>query len=558
MVAAAPELARRRPDLELVHQTGERDLARGSRGIRADGRGGTERRLPGRRGRRDDGGRFGHLARRRDGAGGTRGGGPAGDSRAVPRGDRRPPAQERARGRRRGRRGGDRRDGDLRAATGRGRRRAARRLVEIGGDEPRDARRWRARTRPPASSIGCSNWRVVEMLGRTRRVHFVGIGGIGMSGIAELLVNLGYSVTGSDLRRSELTDRLASLGVAIFGRARRAQSRRRRRRRRVVRGARRQPRSRGRPRQARARHPARGDAGRAHAVCAWGSRLPARMGRQRRPRWWRGCSSAPGLDPTAVIGGRLSAFGSNARLGRGQYMVAEADESDRSFLKLSPTIAVLTNIDREHMEAYGTFDRLVDAFARFRRPRAVLRRGHRVQGRRAGRGPAAAAGPADRDLRIRRGCGRSRRRSRQRRPVGTLRGQVSGPRCRRRHRRGHAHAGRARPPQSSERAWRRSPSDSKSACRSSVSSPRSPSSAAPSVAIRSAGSVNGVTRRRRLRSSSDRDRRGAASGARRPADAPRRGVPATSIQPHTRPARRVRSGACAGRRSRAARHLPGG
>jgi UDP-N-acetylmuramate--alanine ligase len=72
-----------------------------------------------------------------------------------------------------------------------------------------------------------------------------------------------------------------------------------------------------------------------------------------------------GLDPTAVIGGRLSAFGSNARLGRGEYMVAEADESDRSFLKLSPTIAVVTNIDREHMETYGTFDGLVDAFAEF-------------------------------------------------------------------------------------------------------------------------------------------------------------------------------------------------
>jgi UDP-N-acetylmuramate--alanine ligase len=72
-----------------------------------------------------------------------------------------------------------------------------------------------------------------------------------------------------------------------------------------------------------------------------------------------------GLDPTAVIGGRLSAFGSNARLGRGQYMVAEADESDRSFLKLSPTFAVITNIDHEHMDAYGSFDRLVDAFRDF-------------------------------------------------------------------------------------------------------------------------------------------------------------------------------------------------
>jgi UDP-N-acetylmuramate--alanine ligase len=72
-----------------------------------------------------------------------------------------------------------------------------------------------------------------------------------------------------------------------------------------------------------------------------------------------------GVDPTAVIGGRLSAFGSNARLGRGDYMVAEADESDRSFLKLSPAIALITNIDREHMESYGSWDALQDAFVEF-------------------------------------------------------------------------------------------------------------------------------------------------------------------------------------------------
>ena len=72
-----------------------------------------------------------------------------------------------------------------------------------------------------------------------------------------------------------------------------------------------------------------------------------------------------GLDPTAVIGGRLSAFGSNARLGRGEYMVAEADESDRSFLKLSPAIAVITNIDHEHMDAYGTWESLQQAFVDF-------------------------------------------------------------------------------------------------------------------------------------------------------------------------------------------------
>jgi UDP-N-acetylmuramate--alanine ligase len=72
-----------------------------------------------------------------------------------------------------------------------------------------------------------------------------------------------------------------------------------------------------------------------------------------------------GLDPTAVIGGRLSAFGSNARLGRGQYMVAEADESDRSFLRLSPAIALVTNIDREHLDAYGSFEGIVEAFTDF-------------------------------------------------------------------------------------------------------------------------------------------------------------------------------------------------
>ena len=72
-----------------------------------------------------------------------------------------------------------------------------------------------------------------------------------------------------------------------------------------------------------------------------------------------------GLDPTAVIGGRLSAFGSNARLGRGEFMVAEADESDRSFLKLFPTIAVMTNIDHEHLENYGGFDDLQQAFVDF-------------------------------------------------------------------------------------------------------------------------------------------------------------------------------------------------
>jgi UDP-N-acetylmuramate--alanine ligase len=202
------------------------------------------------------------------------------------------------------------------------------------------------------------------MLGRTRRVHFVGIGGIGMSGIAELLVNLGYAVTGSDLRRSEITDRLASLGVGIsighdarnLGDADVV----------VVSSA------------VHADNPEVVAARTRHVPVIPRAEMLAELMRLRAGIAIAGAHGKTtttsmvalmleraGLDPTAVIGGRLSAFGSNARLGRGQYMVAEADESDRSFLKLSPTIALITNIDREHMEAYGTFERLVDAFADF-------------------------------------------------------------------------------------------------------------------------------------------------------------------------------------------------
>ena len=202
------------------------------------------------------------------------------------------------------------------------------------------------------------------MLGRTRRVHFVGIGGIGMSGIAELLVNLGYSVTGSDLRRSELTDRLTTLGVgftaghdaANLGDADVV----------VVSSAVRDDNP--EVAAARARHVPvipRAEMLAELMRLRAGIAIAGAHGKTTTTSMVAMMLERAGLDPTAVIGGRLSAFGSNARLGRGQYMVAEADESDRSFLKLSPTIAVLTNIDREHMEAYGTFDALVDAFVDF-------------------------------------------------------------------------------------------------------------------------------------------------------------------------------------------------
>ena len=203
------------------------------------------------------------------------------------------------------------------------------------------------------------------MLGKTRRIHFIGVGGIGMSGIAELLANLGYAVSGSDAKRSSVTDRLASLGVTV----------------------------------ATAGHAA-ANVGNADVVVyssavrpdnpevveARARRIPVipraeMLAELMRLRFGIAVAGAhgktsttsmialvlerAGLDPTAVIGGRLSAFGSNARLGRGEYMVAEADESDRSFLKLSPAVAVITNIDREHMDAYGGFADLQQAFVDF-------------------------------------------------------------------------------------------------------------------------------------------------------------------------------------------------
>lgn len=204
----------------------------------------------------------------------------------------------------------------------------------------------------------------MTQFGRTRRIHFVGVGGIGMSGIAELLVNLGYGVSGSDAKRTPLTDRLAALGVrvaighdavnlgeadvVVTSSAVRADN----------------------PEVAAARQRHVPVIPRAEMLAElmrlrFGIAIAGSHGKTTTTSMVALALERAGLDPTAVIGGRLSAFGSNARLGRGTCMVAEADESDRSFLKLSPSIAVITNIDHEHMEAYGTFDRLLDAFVDF-------------------------------------------------------------------------------------------------------------------------------------------------------------------------------------------------
>ena len=202
------------------------------------------------------------------------------------------------------------------------------------------------------------------MLGRTRRIHFVGIGGIGMSGIAELLANLGYDVSGSDARGSSVTARLKDLGVRVFighdaanvGHADVV----------VVSSAI----SKGNPETVEAMRRNIPVIPRAEMLAElmrlrYGLAIAGAHGKTTTTSMVALVLERAGLDPTAVIGGRLSAFGSNARLGRGDYVVAEADESDRSFLKLSPSIAVITNIDHEHMESYGSWDDLQQAFVDF-------------------------------------------------------------------------------------------------------------------------------------------------------------------------------------------------
>ena len=199
----------------------------------------------------------------------------------------------------------------------------------------------------------------------TRRVHFVGIGGIGMSGIAELLVNLGYQVSGSDARATDITRRLAGMGVRVHeghagdnvGDADVV----------VVTSAARpdnpeivEARRRGVPVIARAEMLAELMRLRRTGIAIGGAH-----GKTTTTSMVALMLERAGLDPTAVIGGRLSAFGSNARLGQGDVIVAEADESDGSFLKLSPVISVITNVDREHLDHYGTFEAALDAFVAF-------------------------------------------------------------------------------------------------------------------------------------------------------------------------------------------------
>jgi UDP-N-acetylmuramate--alanine ligase len=199
---------------------------------------------------------------------------------------------------------------------------------------------------------------------RFRIIHFVGIGGIGMSGIAEVLHNLGYEVTGSDLRESATTRRLRDLGIKVYlgheaanvddahvvviSSAVSAANPE------VI-----EAKARSIPVIPRAEMLAE------LARLKYGVLVAGAHGKTTTTSLISTIFASGGLDPTVVIGGRLKATGNNAILGQGDFLVAEADESDCSFLKLSPTIAVVTNIDREHMDFFNTIDSLKEAFLSF-------------------------------------------------------------------------------------------------------------------------------------------------------------------------------------------------
>ncbi len=195
-------------------------------------------------------------------------------------------------------------------------------------------------------------------------IHFIGIGGIGMSGIAEVMLNLGYTVQGSDLRESPTLDRLRSMGATIT--------------------ARQAPENLGEAAVVVISSAIKD--GNVELDAARGRRLPivrrAEMlaelmrlklnvavagthGKTTTTSLVAALLDAGGIDPTVINGGIIQSYGSNARKGEGEWMVVEADESDGTFVKLPATIAVVTNIDPEHMEHYGDFDTLRAAFLRF-------------------------------------------------------------------------------------------------------------------------------------------------------------------------------------------------
>ena len=198
----------------------------------------------------------------------------------------------------------------------------------------------------------------------SQHAHFIGIGGIGMSGIAEILLNMGFQVSGSDLRRGAVTDRLAQLGATIYEGHQAAN----------VAGATvvvtSSAVSPANPEVVEARARKIPVIQRAEMLAElmrlkYGIAIAGMHGKTTTTTMVASVLAAGGLDPTVVVGGRVDALGSNAKLGTTQYLVAEADESDRSFLKLPPILAVVTNLDREHMDCYRDMDDVEHAFLAF-------------------------------------------------------------------------------------------------------------------------------------------------------------------------------------------------
>src|SRR5213596_3652055 len=202
------------------------------------------------------------------------------------------------------------------------------------------------------------------MFKRYQQIHFVGIGGAGMSGIAEILLNLGYRVTGSDIRRSETIERLEALGAKVFigheaGHVEGAHV--------VVYSS------------AIARDNVEIQAARQRAIpvipraemlaelmrLKYGIAVAGTHGKTTTTSMVGAVLAEGRYDPTIIVGGRVTSFGSNVRLGQGEFLVAEADESDGSFLTLTPTIAVVTTIDAEHLDHWGTLDAIREGFLAF-------------------------------------------------------------------------------------------------------------------------------------------------------------------------------------------------
>jgi UDP-N-acetylmuramate--alanine ligase len=202
------------------------------------------------------------------------------------------------------------------------------------------------------------------MFKRYQQIHFVGIGGVGMSGIAEILLNLGYRVTGSDQRRNEAVERLEQLGAKVYVGHDAAH----------LEGAHVVVYS-----SAVARENVEVQVARQRAIptipraemlaelmrLKYGIAVAGTHGKTTTTSLVGVVLAEGRYDPTIVVGGRVTNLGSNARLGQGEYLVAEADESDGSFLKLAPTIAVVTTIDAEHLDYYGSLEAIREAFVAF-------------------------------------------------------------------------------------------------------------------------------------------------------------------------------------------------